>query len=219
MVLLGLGGAIGRALTLKTRLTWERAAQLQWQLEATTELPEPKKACTWACKAPVTTELLKRWEVTALELTPFPQLSGKTPPVKRVEGKILDLLTDGAQLQYILEDETQTGQRVVPVVDALLEQILAWEREGQTPASIRVDAHLTRAVKCEFKLYHCEKTGMKLEWVDSGVKWKGTLHQPGGEYLGILRGPTAGEPDFANRARKELEGFLLQLVRGVRFKL
>ena len=55
--------------------------------------------------------------------------------------------------------------------------------------------------------------------MDSGLKWNGTLHQPGGEYLGVLRGPSAGEPDFTIRAREELEGFLLQLVKGVRFKL
>jgi hypothetical protein len=220
VVLLVLGATIARILTLRTRLTWKRTAQLQWQLEANTELPESKEACTWACKTQVTTELLKRWKVTALELTPLPLPSGKTPPVKRVdEDEILDLLTDAVQPQFVLEDEARTRQRVAPVVDALLEQILAWKKGGQTPASIKVDARLTRDVKCEFKLYHCEKTGVELDWVDSGLKWKGTLHQPGGEYLGVLRGPTAGEPDFTTRAREELEGFLLKLVKGVRFKL
>jgi hypothetical protein len=220
VVLLGLGGVIGRMLTLRTRLTWKRTAQLQWQLEANTELPEPKDACTWACKAQITTELLKRWKVTALELTPLPLSSGKTPPVKRVDdGEILDRLTEATQPQYFLEDEARTRQRVAPVVDALLEQILAWKKGGQTPASIKVDARLTRDIKCEFKLYHCEIAGMELDWVDSGLKWNGTLHQPGGEYLGVLRGPTAGELDFTTRAREELEGFLLQLVKGVRFKL
>jgi hypothetical protein len=219
-VLLGLGGIIGRVLTLRTRMTWKRTAQLQWQLEATTELPEPKNACTWACKAQVTTELLKRWKVTALELTPLPLPSGKTLLVKRVnEGEILNRLTEATQPQYVLEDEARTRQRVAPVVNALLEQILTWKKEGQTPASIKVDACLTRDVKCEFKLYHCEIAGVELDWVDSGLKWKGTLHQPGGEYLGVLRGPTAGETDFTTRAREELEGFLLQLVKGVRFKL
>jgi len=220
VVLLVLGVTIVRVLTLRTRLIWKRTAQLQWQLEANTELPEPKEACTWACKAQVTTELLKRWKVTALELTPLPLPSGKTPPVKRVdEGEILDRLTEATQPQYILEDEARIRQRVSTVVDALLEQILAWKKEGQTPASIKVDARLIRDVKCEFKLYHCEIAGVELDWVDSGLKWKGTLHQPGGEYLGVLRGPTAGEPDFTTRAREELEGFLLQLIKGVRIKL
>jgi hypothetical protein len=217
--LLGLGAAVGRALTLRTRLTWERSAQAQWQLKATTELPEPTKACTWACKAQATADLLKRWQVTALQLTPLPQPSGRTPPVKRVEGQVLDRLTEATHLQYALEDEAQTRRRVAPVVDALVERILAWEAEGQTPASIRVDARLRRDVECEFRLYHCQASGATLDWVDSGVKWKGTLHQPGGEYLGVLRGPTAGEEDFAARAREELEGFLLQLIKGVRFKI
>jgi hypothetical protein len=51
------------------------------------------------------------------------------------------------------------------------------------------------------------------------MKWKGTLHQPGGEFLGILRGPTVNETDFAVRAKEELEGFLLKLIKGVQFKL
>jgi len=220
VVLLVLGGIIGRILTLSARLTWKRTAQLQWQLEATTELPEPKNACTWACKVHATTDLLKRWKVTALELTPLPLPSGKTPTVKRVdEGEILDRLTEATQPQYFLEDEARTRKRVAPVVNALLEQILTWKKGGQTPASIKIDARLSRDIKCEFKLYHCEIAGVELDWVDSGLKWNGTLHQPGGECLGVLRGPTAGEPDFTIRAREELEGFLLQLVKGVRFKL
>lgn len=218
VVLLGLGATIGRALTLRTRLTWERTAQLQWQLEATTELPEPQDACTWACKAKATTDLLKRWKVTALQLTPLPLPSGKTPPTRRVEDEVLDRLTEAAQPQYVLEDEARTRQRIAPVVDALLEQILAWKQEGQTPASIRVDARLARDVKCEFALHHCEKTAEGPKWAKVQT-WKGTLHPPGGEHLGVLRGPTAGEPDFAARARGELEGFLLKLVKGVRFKL
>jgi len=219
VLLLGLGATIGRALTLRTRLTWERTAQLQWQFEATTELPEPKEACTWACQAQATTDLLKRWKVTALQLTPLPLPSGKTPPTRRVEGEdVLDRLTEAAQPQYVLEDEAHTRQRIAPVVDALLEQILAWKKEGQTPASIRVDGRLARDVKVEFALHHCEKTAEGLKWAKVQT-WKGALHQPAGEYLGLLRGPTAGEPDFAARAREELAGFLLKLVKGVRFKL
>jgi len=67
-----LGFTIGRALTLRTRLTWKQVAQLQWQLEAKTELPEPREPCTWTCKADATAKLLNRWKVTALQLTPLP---------------------------------------------------------------------------------------------------------------------------------------------------
>ena len=217
-VLLGLGVTLGRALTLRAQPTWKDTAQLQWQLEAKTELPEPKQACTWACKAEATTDLLKRWKVAALELTPFPLPSGDTPAVKRVEGEVLDRLSEAVHPLYILEDEARTRQRVSPVLDSLLEQIVAWQEEGQTPASFRVDARLARDVKCQFKLYHCEKADAKLDWVDHGMEWKRTLHQPGGKYLGVLRGPTAGEPDFSSRAREELEGFLLHLIKGVRFR-
>jgi hypothetical protein len=199
-------------------MTWTETAQLQWQLEAQTELPEPKKACTWACKAEATTDLLKRWQVTALELTPLPLPSGKTPAAKRVEGEVLDPLSEAVHPQYILEDEAHTRQRVAPVVDALVEQVAAWEKEGQTPASIRVDARLRRDVKCQFKLYHCEKAGAALEWADHGLEWKRSLHQPGGEYLGVLRGPTADEADFLTRAREELAGLMLQLLKAVRFR-
>ena len=216
---LGAGVAIGRALTLRTQLTWKRTAQVQWQVEAETELPEAKKMCTWACRAKVTADMLKGWQVTGLEVTPYPQPGGKSPPAKRVVGKILDPLTEAAQPQNLLEGEAETRQRVVHVAQALLDQILAWEQEGRTPASIRVDARLTRDIKCQFKLYHCEQAGAKLDWVDSGIKWTGTLHRPGGEYLGVLRGPTAGEPDFAGRARRELEDLLVQLVKSVRFKV
>ncbi len=217
-LLLGaLGFTVGRALTLRTRLTWQRTAQLQWQLEATRELPEPKDACTWACKAKATTELLKRWKVTALELTPLPLPSGKTPPTKRVKGEVLGRLTEAAQPQYVLEEEARTRQRIAPVVDALLGEILAWRREGQTPASIRVDARLARDVKGEFELHHCEKTAQGPKWARK-LKWKGSLHQPAGKYLGVLRGPAAGEPDFTARAREELEGLLMKLIRSVRFK-
>ena len=218
-VALGAGVAIGRALTLKTQLTWKQTAQLQWQVEAETKLPDAKTVCTWACKANVTAEMLKRWQVTGLELTPYPQPGGKTLPAKRIVGKILDPLTEAAQLTDVLEGEAQIRQRVGQAAEALLDQVLAWEREGLTPASIRVDARLARDVKCQFKLYHCEQVGAKPDWVDSGIKWTGTLHRPGGKHLGVVRGPTAGEPDFAGRARQELEDLLVQLVKSVRFKV
>jgi hypothetical protein len=219
VVALGAGAAIGRALTLRTRLTWKRTAQAQWQVEAETELPDAKKVCTWACKAKVTDDLLKGWRVTGLELTPYPQPGGKTPAAKRIVGEILDPLTEAAQRQRVAEDEDQTRQRIRQVAEALLEQILAWEGEEQTPASIRVDARLAKEIKTQFKLYHCEQVGPKPDWVDSGIKWTGKFHRPGGECLGVLRGPTAGEPDFASRARQELEDLLVQLVKSVRFKV
>jgi hypothetical protein len=218
-VALGAGVAIGRALTLRTRLTWKQTAQVQWQVEAETKLPDAKKICTWACKAQVTAEMLKRWQVTGLELTPYPQPGGKTPPVKRIVGQVLDPLTKAAQLAHVLEGEAQIRQQVGQVAEALLDQVLAWEGDGQTPASIRVDARLARDIKCPFKLYHCQQVGAKPGWVDSGIKWTGTLHRPGGKCLGVLRGPTAGEPDFAGRARQELEDLLVQLVKSVRFKV
>jgi len=102
-------------------------------------------------------------------------------------------------------------------VEALLQQILAWKREGQTPASIRMDARLARGIKCGFGLYHCEKGDKGLEWTER-KRWKRTLHQPGGECLGVLRGPMAGESDFAARMREELEALLLKLIKGVRFR-
>ena len=114
---------------------------------------------------------------------------------------------------------TQIRQRVGQVTEALLDQVLAWEGDGKTPASIRVDARLARDIKCQFKLYHCQQVGPKPDWVDSGIKWTGALHRPGGKCLGVLRGPTAGEPDFAGRARQELEDLLVQLVKSVRFKV
>lgn len=220
VLLLGLGGFIGRYLTLRSRLTWKWTAQLQWQLQASSRLPQAKKACNWACQAEATTDLLEGWKFTGLELTPYPQSSANVPAVKRVEDEeSLDLLTEAAQPKYVLEDEEQTRQRIAPVVGAALEQILAWEAEGQTPASIKMDAHMNRDIKYEFKLYHCQQKGAKLDWVYRGVKWPGTLHQPGGEYLGVLRGPTADEPDFTARAREELEGCLVELVKSVRLKL
>jgi hypothetical protein len=130
----GLGVTIGRALALRTRLTWERMAQLQWQLEATKELPESKEACTWACKAEARADLLARWNVTALQLTPLLLPSGKSLPAKRLEGATLAPLNEAARIRHVLEDEPQTRRRIAPIVDVLLEQILAWKAEGQTPA-------------------------------------------------------------------------------------
>lgn len=211
----GLGSAIGYSTALKAQVSWEKAAQLQWEIEAESELPEPKKVCTWACKATAKADLLNRWHVTALTLTPLPLANGKTPP-KRVVGEAVAPLNEAAL--HWLEGLDETRRRLAPVVDALLTQIRSWEAEGQTPASIRADAQVKGDVACEFALCHCEQRGTALGWIER-LKWKRTLRQPCGEMLGVLRGPAADEPDFAVRARGELEAQLLALVKAVRRKL
>ncbi len=212
------GFAVGRAATIRSQFTWKRLAEVQWQVKASTQLPEPKEACTWTCKADASIDLLNRWEVAALELTPLPVSGGKKPEVKQVTGEPLKVLGESIRIGHVLEDETRTRQRLAPLVDALLQEILAWKQEGMTPAAIRLDARMKREVKCGFHLYHCEKTKKGLQWKER-KKWKKALHQPGGECVGVLRGPTAGEADFSERARAELETLLLQLVKGVRLKL
>ncbi len=217
----GLGLLLGRRLAVRVRPAWrwEQMARLQWELEATKELPEPKEVCTWACEAKAKTGLLDRWKITALELIPLPLPSGQPLPVRRITDEaLLAPLNEAARLRHLGEDEAQVRRRIAPVVDALLEQIMAWGAAGQTPPSIRVDARLARNVEMEFTLYHCEATRKGVDWVKK-LRWKGTMRQPSGEYLGVLRGPTAGEPDFAARARAELEGALLKLIRGVQLKL
>jgi len=217
----GLGLFLGRHLAMRVRPAWrwEQMARLQWELEATKELPEPGEVCTWACEAKAKTGLLDRWKITALELIPLPLPSGRPLPIRRVTDEaLLAPLNEAARLRHLGEDEAQVRRRIAPVVDALLEQIMAWKAAGQTPPSIRVDARLARDVELEFTLYHCEATRKGVDWVKK-LRWKGTMRQPGGEYLGVLRGPTAGEPDFATRARAELEGALLRLVRGVQLKI
>ena len=215
VLLLAAGVVIGQALKLKTQLTWEKTSLLQWEVEAKKELPEPKQACTWDCKAEASADLLNRWNVTALALTPLP-LPGRSLSVKRVADEAVAPLNEAVRHKLAGADETR--RRLAPVVDALLMEIQSWEAEGQTPASIRVDAEVKGDVKCAFALCHCAKSAKGLEWVE-WRKWTRTLRQPGGEYLGVLRGPTAGEPDFTARARGELEGFLLALTKGMRFKL
>jgi hypothetical protein len=212
----GLGFALGRSMALKTQVSWKKAAQLQWEVEAKKELPQPKQACTWDCRARAKADLLDRWHVTALTLTPLPLPSGRTPPTKRVAGEAVAPLNEA--VRHRLEGADETRRRLAPVVDALLAQIQLWTAEVQTPASIRVDAEVKGAVECEFALCHCEQRGAGLEWIER-LKWKRTLRQPCGESLGILRGPAADEPDFAARVRGELEAQLLALVRSVRWKL
>ncbi len=216
LLIWAVGFIIGRATRLRARLTWQQLAHWQWQLEASTRLPEPKKACTWACKADASTSLLRRWKVTALRLTPLPVTRGHTPPPRQITGQALEPLNEAARIERALENQAHIRRRIAPVADALLQQILAWRDAGQSPASIRLDVHLAKDVKCRFRLYHCRLRGQKLEWKEM-KKWKGTLHQPG-QFWGVLQGPRADEEDFVQRARAELESLLLQLVNEVRFK-
>lgn len=198
---------------------WQQAARLQWQLQATTQLPPPQQACTWACQAEASTDLIRRWEVTALTLTPYPPPPAGQRAERAVTGDVLDALTRSAQLTHTLEDDAQTRRRLAPVATAVVDEIVAWGREGRSPASIRLDASLAREIEVTFKLYHCESVSGRLAWVDSGISWSADLHQPAGDYLGVLRGPTAGESDFAARAHREVESLLLLLVDNVRLKL
>ena len=219
VLLSGLSFAVGRALTLKSKLTWTDKARVQWRVEAEKKLPDPQRACQWACKGNVSADLLDRWRVTTIELTPLPLPKGKTQPPKRVEGNVLTPLNDLANIGKILHREDEVRRRLAPIVDALLAQIMTWEQEGQTPASIRVEAKLEAPINGQFGLYHCEQTKGGLGWGKPLVTWKGKLNQPGGEFLGVLRGPTVGEPDFAARARQELEACLLDLISVARFRL
>ena len=219
VLLSGLSFAVGRALGLKSKLTWTDKARVQWRVEAEKKLPEPQRACQWACKANVSADLLDRWRVTKIELAPL-KSKGKTPPKKCVEDKVLLApLNDLANIGKILHREDEVRRLLAPIVDALLAQIMTWEQEGQTPASIRVEAKLEAPINAQFGLYHCGQTKEGLGWGKPRVTWKGKLNQPGGEFLGVLRGPTAEEPDFAARARRELEACLLDLVSVARFRL
>jgi|GEM_PF-4070100 len=213
------GVIIGRALTLRSRMKWEQRAELQWQLEAETELPEPGEPCTWACKAEATTDLQNRWKVNALQLTPLPVPSGRRISARRLKGKVLDPLNELVGIQHVLEDKDTIRRHIQPVAEALLEQIMEWKKADSSPASVKIGAKLKREVRCEFKLYHCESTDSGPIWVDSRKKWKGKLHQPANQFMGVLKGPDARETDFPARAQGDLEEFLLKLIKGVRFKL
>ena len=219
VVLFALGIVTGRRLILKSRMKWKKRAELQWQLEAETELPEPTEACTWACKVKASTELLERWKVLTLQLKPLSVPSVKTSQAKQVKGEILEHLNEAARLQYVLDDKDSMHQHIQPVAEALLEQILEWKKEGKSPASVKLTAYLERNIKCEYRLYHCEETTSGPKWKDSKKKWRGTLHQPANEFMGVLKGPDAREPDFIARAGEELEDFLLKLIKGIRIKL
>jgi hypothetical protein len=215
----GMSFAIGRTLAVKSKLTWTEKARLQWRVEAQNKLPEPQKVCQWACQAKVSADLLDRWQVTRLELTPLPLSGGSALWPKHVEGKVLAPVNDLANTGKILHREDEVRRRLAPLVDALLAQLMAWEQEGQTPAAVRVEAKLKAPINAQFGLYHCKQTKGGLAWGKPLVTWKGKLNQPDGEFLGVLRGPTAGEPDFTARARRELEACLLELVSVARFRL
>jgi hypothetical protein len=212
--------ALGRGLALRTKLSWTDKAKLQWRAEATKKLPKPRKACQWACKATVGANALNRWQVKRIELTPL-EVKGKTPLRKVVEdAEVLKPLNNLTNIADALRSPQAEREEIAGVVEAILAQILSWEVEGQSPASIRLDAQLAGAIDTNFGLYHCHQTGSGLSWGDDPVlKWKGKLNQPAGECLDVLRGPTAEEADFAGRARGEIEDALLQLLNNVRLWL
>lgn len=214
VLLSGASFTVGRVLTIRSKLTWKQTAKLQWQVQAQTNLPKPTKACEWACQKKLS---LKggRWKVTRIDLTPLP-VKGKSSPKKQLEGNALDPLNE--LINDISASQEEIKNNLTEVVDKLLAQIMAWENEGQSPASIRLDAKLAGAVDAEFKLYHCHQTPKGLEWGDDLLNWKHKVNQPGGEFLGVLRGPTAGEEDFNTRASAQMEESLLELVRTVRFR-
>lgn len=213
--------ALGRGMALHSKLSWTEKAKLQWRQEASTKLPPARQACEWACKATGGANLLNRWQVKRLELTPL-QVKGKTPSRRVVDNKngALDALNDLTNIADALRSPEAVRARLAGVVDAILAQILAWEQEGQSPASVRLDARLAGAVDATYGLYHCHQTRSGLSWGDKPLlKWNGKLSQPAGECLGVLRGPTAGEADFSARARREIEACLLDLLDSVRLWL
>jgi hypothetical protein len=218
-LLSGASFALGRNLGVKTKLLWTDQGHIQWHVEAQNKLPEKKVPCKWACTVNVSADLLDRWQLEALELTSAMRLrGGKTPPPKRIEGDALKPLDSLTNIASIWHRQETVRKRLAPVVDALLQEVLSWEKEGQTPPSIRLDAYLKAPISAQFKLYHCQPSLKGLDWVE-WLKWKRKVNQPAGEFVGIFRGPTAGEPDFATRARQELEACLLDLVSVVRYRL
>ena len=215
VLLSGASFTVGRMLNLRAKLSWKQTAKLQWQLQAQNRLPNAKKVCEWACQKSAKIER-GRWEVTRIELTPLP-VKGKTPPKRYVEGKALDPLNDlinngGASLEKI-------HSHLSDLVSDMMAQIGTWEQVGRSPASIRLDAKLGGAINAEFKLYYAHQTKKGVEWGDELLKWEHNINQPGGEYLGVVRGPTAGEPDFDARARNDLEDCLQDLVKSVRLRV
>lgn len=219
-LLAGLGGGalLGRWLTLRARPGWTQQAKLQWQLEAVKELPAPQRACQWACQASVSTDLLQRWQVTALDLTPLPVGSGTPQPVS-VTGEALNPLNDLTGLSSLVLRESDLRLRLAPVVAALQRQVMAWGQAGQSPAAIQVAARMAGPVEANYGLYHCRQTAQGLSWGDQPLlKWSGSLDRPGGEDLGVIRGPKAGEPEYPARLMGELEDCLVALVSAARLR-
>ncbi len=216
-----LGGssyALGKALGVKSKLTWTDKARLQWSVEAQNSLPKAQRACQWTCKGNVKAALLDRWKVNSLDLTPLSQPKRKSQDVKSVSGAVLNPLNNLANLASLLQDEAEIRRQLAPIVEALLNQVTAWEYEGGSPAAIRVEAQLAAPINAQLELYHCQQTAKGLDWGKPLFTWKQAIHQKEGEFLGVLRGPTAGE-DFPARARQELEACLMELVRVARWKL
>lgn len=212
----GASFTVGRFLNLRAKILWQQQAKLQWQLQAKWGKPsQPAKACEWACEKSASVSR-DRWKVTGIMLTPLP-VKGKTPPPRSVSGSVLDPLNKLVKDDNLPQKEKR--QNLAGLLNALVAEINAWEQAGQSPASIRLDADLAGAVDIKFNLYHGRQTNKGLKWSDSLLEWKAKLNQPGGEHLGVLRGPTVGEPDFAARARFELEECLLELIEATGSRL
>lgn len=205
----GASFTVGRFLNLRAKILWQQQAKLQWQLQAKWSKPQkPTKACEWVCEKTASVSR-DRWKVTRIMLTPLP-VKGKTPPRRSVSGNVLDPLNRLVKNDNLPQEEKR--RNLAGLLNALVAEINAWEQAGQSPASIRLDAALVGAVDIKFNLYHGRQTNKGLAWSHSLLEWKGKLNQPGGEHLGVLRGPTTGEANFAARVRAGLEECLLDLV-------
>ena len=216
-----LGGssfAIGKSLGVKSKLTWTDKARLQWSVEAQVDLPRAQRACQWACKGSVKAALLDRWKVNSLDLTPLTRPKRRPQQVKSVSGAVLNPLNDLANLASLLQDEAAIRRQLAPIIEALLNQVTAWEREGGSPAAIRLEARLAAPINAQLELYHCQQTARGLDWGKPLLTWKQAINQKEGEFLGVLRGPTVGE-DTPARLRQELETCLMELVQVARWKL
>jgi hypothetical protein len=209
----------GRSLALRSKPSFTRQAKVQWQLKAENKLPEPKKACQWACKGIVNANAWNRWQVKRIELTPL-DVKGVSQAAKKVnDAEVLKNLNELMNLGDFARSAGNVREKITPVATALLHQIDRWEQEGQSPASIRLDARLAGTVKVEFRLHHCQQTAEGLNWTkDPLLKWSKNLNQPAGKHLGVMRGPTAGEDDFRSRAHEELKDCLEKLVTSTRLR-
>jgi hypothetical protein len=225
LLLSGLGFTVGRGLGVKPRFVWLDQARSIWQVEAESELPEPDQACRWVCRGAVSADLLQSWQVEALELSSaLPLSGGKKLPTRRIEGDDLEQLNQLGRIAAAWHrsdpdgDHRRLREFLEPVVEVLVRNVLSWKT--QTPPSIRLDVYLGSPISVEYTLHHCRnKPGRKgeREWKE-WFQWEREVHRPGGECVGIIRGPKAGEKRYAARVRKELEDCLIELVSVVRFR-